>query len=75
MSLLFQCPLYLPEPSNDPASLTLFEEAQVPVRAPGLSDLAHPLDSVDDLARFALLHRSAGGQWREVDGGSPSHPL
>lgn len=65
--------LYLPEPSSDPASLTLFEEALVPVCAPGLSDLAHPLDSVDDLVHFALLHRSADKQawidWLAANGG------
>lgn len=61
--------LYLPEPSNDPTSLTLFEEALVPVCAPGLG----PLDSMDDLVRFALLHRSADKQawidWLAANGG------
>ncbi|RON57837.1 LysR family transcriptional regulator [Pseudomonas frederiksbergensis] len=61
--------LYLPEPSNDPASLTLFEEALVPVCAPGLG----PLASMDDLVRFALLHRSADKQawieWLAANGG------
>jgi len=67
--------LYLPEPSNDPASLTLFEEALEPVCAPGLSDSAHPLNSMDDLVRFALLHRSADKQawidWLAANGGKP----
>ncbi|MDN3222163.1 LysR family transcriptional regulator [Pseudomonas nunensis] len=61
--------LYLPEPSNDPASLTLFDEALVPVCAPGLGRL----DSMDDLVRFALLHRSADKQawidWLAANGG------
>ncbi|MGF6209288.1 LysR family transcriptional regulator [Pseudomonas sp. ADAK2] len=61
--------LYLPEPSNDPASLTLFEESLVPVCAPGFG----PLDSMDDLVRFALLHRSADKQawidWLAANGG------
>jgi LysR family glycine cleavage system transcriptional activator len=61
--------LYLPEPSNDPSSLTLFDEALVPVCAPGLG----PLDSMDDLVRFALLHRSADKQawidWLAANGG------
>ncbi|MFJ2685038.1 LysR family transcriptional regulator [Pseudomonas sp. NPDC087342] len=61
--------LYLPEPSNDPSSLTLFNEALVPVCAPGLG----PLDSTDDLVRFALLHRSADKQawidWLAANGG------
>jgi LysR family glycine cleavage system transcriptional activator len=65
--------LYLPEPSTDPASLTLFEEALVPVCAPGLRDSAHPLNSMDDLVRFALLHRSADKQawieWLAANGG------
>ncbi|WP_149086435.1 LysR family transcriptional regulator [Pseudomonas prosekii] len=61
--------LYLPEPSNDPASLTLFEEALVPVCAPGVG----PLDSMDELVGFALLHRSADKQawidWLAANGG------
>lgn len=61
--------LYLPEPSNDPTSLTLFEEALVPVCAPSLGSL----DSMDDLVRFALLHRSADKQawidWLAANGG------
>lgn len=65
--------LYLPEPSTDPASLTLFEEALVPVCAPGLRDSTHPLNSMDDLVRFALLHRSADKQawieWLAANGG------
>lgn len=67
--------LYLPEPSTDPACLALFEEALVPVCAPGLADASRPLDSVDDLVRFALLHRSADKQawidWLAANGGKP----
>lgn len=54
--------LYLPEPSSDPACLTLFEEALVPVCAPSLGSSTHPLASVEDLVRFPLLHRSADKQ-------------
>lgn len=65
--------LYLAEPSSDSACLTLFEEALVPVCAPGLADSTRPLDSVDDLVRFALLHRSADKQawidWLAANGG------
>ncbi|MET1069302.1 MAG: LysR family transcriptional regulator [Pseudomonas prosekii] len=61
--------LYLPEPSNDPASLILFEEALVPVCAPGVG----PLNSMDELVGFALLHRSADKQawidWLAANGG------
>jgi LysR family glycine cleavage system transcriptional activator len=61
--------LYLPEPSNDPTSLTLFEEALVPVCAPGVG----PLNSMDELVGFALLHRSADKQawidWLAANGG------
>ncbi|VVO28446.1 LysR family transcriptional regulator [Pseudomonas fluorescens] len=66
--------LYLAEPSSDPACLTLFEEALVPVCAPGLGNSIHPLDSVDDLVRFPLLHRSADKQawidWLAANGGN-----
>lgn len=51
--------LYLPEPSSDPSCLTLFEEALVPVCAPVFGNSTHPLESVDDLVRYPLLHRSA----------------
>ncbi|NUU38401.1 LysR family transcriptional regulator [Pseudomonas sp. C2B4] len=52
--------LYLPEPSSAPDCLTLFEEALVPVCAPDL-----PLSSQQDLAGFALLHRSNDkNDWR-----------
>lgn len=52
--------LYLPKTTGAPDCLTLFEEALVPVCAPGLA-----LASMDDLARFALLHRSADrNDWR-----------
>lgn len=52
--------LYLPEPSAAPDCLTLFEEALVPVCAPGLA-----LASQEDLADFALLHRSSDkNDWR-----------
>lgn len=60
--------LYLPEPSGAADCLTLFEEALVPVCAPGLE-----LASLDDLARFALLHRSADRNdwktWLSANGG------
>lgn len=63
--------LYLPEPSSDPACLALFDEALVPVCAPGLGVLA----SMDDLVRFALLHRSADKQawiaWLAANQGQP----
>ncbi|MBK5354649.1 LysR family transcriptional regulator [Pseudomonas sp. TH41] len=65
--------LYLPEPSSDPQSLTLFEEALVPVCAPGLASAARPLASVEDLVSFPLLHRSADKQawieWLAANGG------
>jgi LysR family glycine cleavage system transcriptional activator len=65
--------LYLPQPSTDADCLTLFEEALVPVCAPGLGSTARPLQSVEDLAGFALLHRSADkhdwGQWLSANGG------
>jgi LysR family glycine cleavage system transcriptional activator len=52
---------YLPQPPNDPACLTLFEEKLVPVCAPGLG----PLTTLDDLHHMALLHRSVDKQdWR-----------
>ncbi|WP_130903652.1 MULTISPECIES: LysR substrate-binding domain-containing protein [unclassified Pseudomonas] len=52
--------LYLPEPSGAAQCLALFEEALVPVCAPGLA-----LNSQEDLARFALLHRSSDkNDWR-----------
>jgi len=63
--------LYLPRPSSDPACMALFDEALVPVCAPGMG----PLTSVDDLVRFALLHRSADQQawidWLSANGGKP----
>jgi len=65
--------LYLPEPSSDPACLTLFEEALIPVCAPGLGSPTRPLASVEDLSGFALLHRSADKQawidWLAANGG------
>jgi LysR family glycine cleavage system transcriptional activator len=65
--------LYLPEPSSDPQSLTLFEEALVPVCAPGLTSADRPLASVEDLVSFPLLHRSADKQawieWLAANGG------
>jgi LysR family glycine cleavage system transcriptional activator len=67
--------LYLPEPSSDPDCLTLFEEALVPVCAQGLASSTRPLASVDDLAGFALLHRSADKQawidWLAANDGKP----
>ena len=63
--------LYLPEPASDPACLALFEEALVPVCAPAMG----PLTSMDDLGRYALLHRSADRQawiyWLAANGGKP----
>ena len=63
--------LYLPVASSDPACLKLFDEALVPVCAPGVG----PLRSMDDLTRFALLHRSADKQawidWLSANGGKP----
>lgn len=65
--------LYLPEPSSDPACLNLIEEALIPVCAPGLGSPAQPLESVEDLVRFPLLHRSADkhawGCWLVANGG------
>lgn len=63
--------LYLPEPSSDPTCLPLFDEALVPVCAPGLG----VLESMNDLVRFALLHRSADKQawiaWLAANQGQP----
>ncbi|MGE8149871.1 LysR substrate-binding domain-containing protein [Pseudomonas vancouverensis] len=57
--------LYLPQPSGAPDCLTLFEEALVPVCAPGLGSAERPLASLDDLSGFALLHRSSDqNDWR-----------
>jgi LysR family glycine cleavage system transcriptional activator len=65
--------LYLPEPSADPGSLTLFKEALVPVCAPGLGTSTRPLAAVEDLVSFPLLHRSADrndwAQWLSANGG------
>jgi LysR family glycine cleavage system transcriptional activator len=65
--------LYLPEPSSDPTCLTLFEESLIPVCAPGLGNPSRPLNSVEDLSGFALLHRSADKQawidWLAANGG------
>ena len=64
--------LYLPQPSKDPQSLTLFEEALVPVCAPGL---ARTLRAVADLVDFTLLHRSSDRhdwvQWLAANNGGP----
>lgn len=66
--------LYLPEPSRDPACLKLFEEALIPVCAPGLGGAAQPLQSMADLVHFPLLHRSTDKQdwkrWLAANGGS-----
>ena len=63
--------LYLPEPRADPACLVLFDEALVPVCSPDLG----PLTSMDDLAGFPLLHRSADKQawidWLSANHGNP----
>ena len=65
--------LYLPRPSTDPACMALFDEALVPVCAPSLG----PLASMEDLLRFALLHRSADQQawhdWLAANDGKPLH--
>lgn len=65
--------LYLPEPSSKPDCLTLFEEALVPVCAPGLGRTEQPLQSVEDLVHFTLLHRSSDRhdwvQWLAANGG------
>ncbi|MGE8063612.1 LysR substrate-binding domain-containing protein [Pseudomonas sp. NPDC089569] len=62
--------LYLPEPGDTDESLTLFEEALVPVCAPGLA-----LKSLDDLAGYSLLHRSTDRndwrRWLSANGGKP----
>ena len=65
--------LYLPEPSTAPDCLTLFEEALVPVCAPGLGNPTRPLASLEDLSGFALLHRSCDQNdwqvWLSANGG------
>ncbi|MGO4313145.1 LysR substrate-binding domain-containing protein [Pseudomonas sp. KB_15] len=65
--------LYLPEPATAPDCLTLFEEALVPVCAPGLGTPARPLASLEDLSGFALLHRSSDQHdwqdWLSANGG------
>src|SRR5689334_11616980 len=65
--------LYLPEPSTAPDCLTLFEEALVPVCAPGLGTPIRPLASLEDLSEFALLHRSSDQHdwqlWLSAHGG------
>ena len=65
--------LYLPEPSTAPNCLTLFEEALVPVCAPGLGSPDRPLVALEDLPRYALLHRSSDQNdwqvWLSANGG------
>ncbi|MEJ5056693.1 MULTISPECIES: LysR family transcriptional regulator [unclassified Pseudomonas] len=60
--------LYLPQPSGAADCLTLFEEALVPVCAPGLA-----VASLEELPGFALLHRSADRNdwknWLGANGG------
>ncbi len=52
---------YLPQPPNDSACLTLFEEQLVPVCAPGLGAMA----TMEDLLRQTLLHSSVDKHdWR-----------
>lgn len=67
--------LYLPEPSTDPHSLKLFEEALIPVCAPALLSAPQPLQTMADLPRFPLLHRSTDKQdwqrWLTANGGAP----
>jgi LysR family glycine cleavage system transcriptional activator len=69
--------LYLPEPSGAPDCLTLFEEALVPVCAPGLGTPTQPLASLEDLSGFALLHRSSDQHdwqvWLSAHGGKALH--
>lgn len=64
--------LYLPQPSSDPDCLTLFEETLMPVCSPTLAGAPR---SVDELLRFALLHRSADRQawieWLAANEGKP----
>lgn len=64
--------LYLPQASSDPDCLTLFEETLVPVCSPTLAGAPR---SVDELLRFALLHRSADRQawieWLSANEGKP----
>jgi len=64
--------LYLPTESSDPDCLTLFQETLVPVCAPNLVDAPR---SVEELQRFALLHRSADRQawieWLAANDGKP----
>ncbi|POA43428.1 LysR family transcriptional regulator [Pseudomonas sp. MPR-ANC1] len=64
--------VYLPQPSSDPECLTLFEEMLVPVCSPHLENAPR---SVDELSRFALLHRSADRQawieWLAANEGKP----
>ena len=61
--------LYLPVASDDPACLALFDEALVPVCAPGMG----PLSSMEDLVQVPLLHRSTDKQawvdWLAANGG------
>ncbi|MCX2545638.1 LysR substrate-binding domain-containing protein [Pseudomonas sp. COW5] len=65
--------LYLPTASSDPDCLTLFQETLVPVCAPGLVDAPR---SVEELQRFALLHRSADRQaWIEWLAANDGRPL
>ncbi|RJG13901.1 LysR family transcriptional regulator [Pseudomonas cavernicola] len=65
--------LYLPEPSSDPTCLNLFEEALIPLCAPGLVSGTQPLESVEDLAHFPLIHRSTDKHdwklWLAANGG------
>ncbi|WP_445177854.1 LysR family transcriptional regulator [Pseudomonas sp. McL0111] len=64
--------LYLPQASSDPDCLTLFEEMLVPVCSP---DLANAPRSIEELSRFALLHRSVDRQawfeWLTANDGKP----
>ncbi|MFJ7311762.1 LysR family transcriptional regulator [Pseudomonas sp. NPDC098747] len=64
--------LYLPQPSDDTDCLTLFEETLVPVCSPNLANAPR---SVEELLRFAMLHRSADRQawieWLAANDGKP----
>ncbi|MGY2259449.1 LysR family transcriptional regulator [Pseudomonas sp. SDO55104_S430] len=63
--------LYLPQPCTEPDCLTLFEEALIPVCAPGLE-----VRSLEDLGGFALLHRSADrNDWRYWLAANGGHSL
>jgi LysR family glycine cleavage system transcriptional activator len=66
--------LYLPEPPDDPAFITLFDEVLVPVCAPvAVNDKPLPT-SLEELAQYTLIHGSTGqhewATWLKAHGGS-----